>query len=529
MVLFEELKKSPIGSYNLLAYLHENMKFHEWALNCTGGGGYAFAVTLGNLLRLTELGILNPSNVLGDNDEEYISHISSVSGSTCAVMSYHIALSEYARNPDLYVNLSPREWFFETVLKIAITLAENKIFWYMINPDRYIRNAQERMPFNNTDRNAPEDRFDVSYFSMNLTWSIPDTAHLDLRRDLDSSVQILLRCMLPMSVSKGLVFSDYAVFDNFGEIHNAYMSNNYISINATNENETSRSETIIESAINYFYTAPFRSVTLNRQVLTTKYSIIGAEIQYILDALEDFLDAEQTAQIKQLASIKNKSPPKGGQLRPGFPPRPPGAGGPGGPGGPGASGPGTSGPGTSGPGASGPGASGPGASGPGTSRPGASGPGSSASRSSASRSSASRSSASRSITSRSSTSRSSTSRSSTSTSGVSTSRSSESNTSISNRGIVLPNFVECDHIWNFKRDGETLLKLLNGLVFYDDIVFKAWINKGYIECAEKVIPEHDTPIEQPFGEIDSNEVLQAYSNKSVESLVMTSIWEEFTM
>jgi hypothetical protein len=111
-------------------------------------------------------------------------------------------------------------------------------------------------------------------------------------------------------------------------------------------------------------------------------------------------------------------------------------------------------------------------------------------------------------------------------SGVQVPKILEYDPNILNRGVILPEFVECDNRWDLEEDGDKALKLFNGLLFFEEDAFKAWINKGYITCSDNV--ESEEHIQMPYPDNNDVEVLKDYAGKSAEQLIINNIWEEIT-
>ena len=73
--IFDIAKKSDIDSLEFSQTLNESMQFNNWSVNCTGGGGYGLATTIGCFLRLAEIGLLDPKKI---KDGDKMKHISTV-------------------------------------------------------------------------------------------------------------------------------------------------------------------------------------------------------------------------------------------------------------------------------------------------------------------------------------------------------------------------------------------------------------------------------------------------------------------
>lgn len=91
--------------------------------------------------------------------------------------------------------------------------------------------------------------------------------------------------------------------------------------------------------------------------------------------------------------------------------------------------------------------------------------------------------------------------------------------------MYVPKIIECENLWS-KHDGEIGLKWLNGLVYFEEDVFKAWINRGYMSCIGKSFDDDNISVKVPFSDIDTEHVLREYSTKSVFKLILKSINEE---
>lgn len=223
--IFDIAKKSDIDSLEFSQTLNESMQFNNWSVNCTGGGGYGLATTIGCFLRLAEIGLLDPKKIKDGDKMKHISYLSGVSGSSCAVMIYHICISDYFSDPCKYEHMSPRDWYMNTVLKLAMVMAKHKIFLHNLDSQKYIENVEKEITFDLKRDTVKNIQF--SYFSMNLTWELPKTHHHDMPPSFEGSLRILNRCMLPLCLSDDNLYTDYGIFGDTGEPHCIHIINNF--------------------------------------------------------------------------------------------------------------------------------------------------------------------------------------------------------------------------------------------------------------------------------------------------------------